>query len=113
MEKPQLLRSKVIMLLAVTLLAQAAVADDTPLPPLLNEIGITGALDIAASENDSSVTFNEAIGYMLGANPLIASARSQVSAAQGRFEQSGYLQNPTLSLELEDFGRKAGSTRVK
>jgi cobalt-zinc-cadmium efflux system outer membrane protein len=110
MERSQLLKSKIIMLVAVTLLAQAAIADDTSLPLLLNEIGITEALDSAASEGDTSVTFNEAIGYMLGGNPLIASARSQVSAAQGRFAQSRYLQNPTLSLELEDFGRKEGAS---
>jgi cobalt-zinc-cadmium efflux system outer membrane protein len=91
------------------LLAQAATAEDLPLPPLLNEIGITGTLAPATSENDSNVTFNEAVGYMLGGNPMMSSARSQVSAARGRLEQSKYLQNPTLSLELENFGRKAGS----
>jgi cobalt-zinc-cadmium efflux system outer membrane protein len=106
MEKQRLVKMKTIMLVAITLFAGAAKAQDLPLPPLLNEIGIAGALDPSMSEGDSGVTFIEAIGYMLGGSPLMVSARSQISAAQGRLQQSKYLQNPTLSLELENFGRK-------
>jgi cobalt-zinc-cadmium efflux system outer membrane protein len=108
-EKQQLVKIRIIILAAATLLAETAIGEDLHLPRLLNEIGIAEALEPAISKNDSGVTFNEAIRYMLGGNPLMSSSRSQVSAAQGRLQQSKYLQNPTLSLEIENFGRRDGS----
>jgi len=104
-----LAKMKIMILAAVTNLAGMANAQDMPLPPLLHEIGIAEALDPALSESDSSVTFIEAVGYMLGGNPRIPSALSQITAARGRLQQSKYLQNSTLSLEVENFGRKESS----
>lgn len=104
-----MVKIRIIMLVAITLFTGAAIAEDLLLPPLLNEIGVTGAINRAASENDSGITFNEAVGYALGGSPLMSSARSQLSASRGRLQQSKYLQNPALSLEVENFGRKAGS----
>jgi cobalt-zinc-cadmium efflux system outer membrane protein len=58
----------------------------------------------AAAQADENVTRAEAVRRALGDDPGVAAAREGANAAEASVRQAGARPNPTLDLQLEDFG---------
>ena len=87
--------------------AQTAPDDPALLPPVYTESGVLPDVEVEA---DSILTFTDALQLIVAHNPQVTAAKSQIAAARGRLQQSGYRPNPELSTEIEDFGRNNESS---
>lgn len=59
------------------------------------------------ADDDSTLTFSEALQYVASNNPILKAFDNRIKAAEGNLKQAGLRPNPELSIELEEFGWNA------
>ncbi|MBN8747651.1 Cobalt-zinc-cadmium resistance protein CzcC [Xylophilus ampelinus] len=67
---------------------------------------------VGANQSGTPLTLTAAIVQAQDANPLLAAARDEVSAAEGARIQAGALPNPTLDAQVEDTRRETRQTTI-